>query len=79
MEWSENWTYLITNTALSMRFGRWQMLALKREERYIVHQVSSDMNLTETRLRNSIDSIPAMGWCSFTEVAFKLPNDIHSS
>jgi hypothetical protein len=37
------------------------------------------MNLTETRLRNSIDSIPAMGWCSFTEVAFKLPNDIHSS
>jgi hypothetical protein len=29
------------------------MLALKREERYIVHQVSSDMNLTETRLRNS--------------------------
>ena len=29
------------------------MLALKREERYIVHQVSSDMNLTEAPLRNS--------------------------
>lgn len=52
------------------------MLALKREERYIVHQVSSDMNLTETRLRNSIDSIPAMEWCGFTEVAFKPPNYI---
>ncbi len=47
------------------------MLALKREERYIVYQVSSDMNLTETRLRNPIDSIPARAWCCFTEVAFK--------
>ena len=51
-----------------------QKLALKREERYILHQVSSDMNLTETRLRNSIDSIPAMAWCRFAEVAFKLSN-----
>jgi hypothetical protein len=50
------------------------MLALKREERYIVHQVSSDMNLTETRLRNLIYTIPAMAWCRFTEVAFKPPN-----
>jgi hypothetical protein len=30
------------------------MLAPKREERYIVHLVSSDMNLSETRLRNSV-------------------------
>ena len=29
------------------------MLALKREERYIVHQVSSDMNFTEARPRKS--------------------------
>jgi hypothetical protein len=50
------------------------MLALKREERYIVHQVSSDMNLTETRLRNLIYIIPAMAWRCFTEVAFKPPN-----
>jgi len=50
------------------------MLALKREERYIVNQVSSDMNMTETRLRISIDSIPAMAWCCIGEVAFKRPN-----
>jgi len=31
------------------------MLALEREDQYIVHQASSDMNLTKTRLWNSID------------------------
>ena len=49
------------------------MLALKREERYIVDQVSSDMNLTETRLRN-IDFIPAMAWCCFHRGCFQTPN-----